>query len=182
MAVRVSEQRATLYDLVGELATLEAAIDQLEEQGAAAEAVVDELYTHLIQTDGRLSEKLEGYAALIKNADAYAAMLKNEEANLAAKRKVAENRAQRLRTAVQQAMTTLGLTRQEAGRFEFRLQSNGGKLPVVFDPEVRPEARPSEYWRVEIKDDVDAIRAALEAGEELPGARLGDRGVHLRLA
>ena len=46
-----------------------------------------------------------------------------------------------------------------------------------------PEDMPEEYriQNVTYKADDAAIRAALDAGQELPFAKLGERGTHLRV-
>lgn len=173
---------ASLYEIIDNTALVESVIDQMEESGAGDPETIEMLYSALLEQDASLSSKLEGYARLIKNAEAHAAMLKAEEQNLAARRRVAENRAKRLKAAVHQALEHLRLPKIQAGPFEFRVQANGGKAPLVLDPEVRPEARDSQFWRVEILDDTDAIRAALEAGEPVLGAQIGERGTHLRLS
>jgi hypothetical protein len=61
----------------------------------------------------------------------------------------------------------------------FRLQMNGGKIPVIIDDESIIDedflvAQPP-------KVDKDLIRAQLESGEEIPGARLGERGMGVRI-
>jgi hypothetical protein len=63
-----------------------------------------------------------------------------------------------------------------------RIQANGGKLPVVYDAGLDPRALPPEYQRVTVEADGDAIRAALEAGREVPGCVLGARGEGVRWA
>jgi hypothetical protein len=60
-----------------------------------------------------------------------------------------------------------------------RLQANGGKPPlVILDPAAVPPAwcRPA----VSPGPDTDRIRAALDAGETIPGVTLGERGRHVR--
>jgi hypothetical protein len=37
------------------------------------------------------------------------------------------------------------------------------------------------FQKVEVKADTDALRKALEAGLDVPGASLGVRGTHLRI-
>lgn len=60
-----------------------------------------------------------------------------------------------------------------------RLQGNGGVIPVIVDDETAiPLA-----WRqapVTPPPDLDRIRTALEAGEAIPGVRLGERGRHVK--
>lgn len=61
-----------------------------------------------------------------------------------------------------------------------RLQANGGQAPVRYDDDFVPSMLPRELQRVTVEPNTDAIRAALLAGEEVPGAELAPVGRHLR--
>lgn len=53
---------------------------------------------------------------------------------------------------------------------------NGGKKPVILSDEV-----PQEWQKVKYEPDNKRIREALENGEELPFAKLGERGERLSI-
>lgn len=61
-----------------------------------------------------------------------------------------------------------------------KLQQNGGKPPLVYAEGFAASSLPAAYQRVTVEADTDAIRAALERGEVVPGVELGDRGAHFR--
>jgi hypothetical protein len=69
------------------------------------------------------------------------------------------------------------------------VQANGGKTPLELtfgDRELTPDLIamfdvPPEFVKVTYTLNTDAVRAALEEGVELPWAKLGDRGRHLRV-
>lgn len=173
---------ATLYDLTAEMRIIEDAIDRAEQDGVGELEATTYLYQLLLEGDGQLGEKLERYARLVKNAEAYAEMLKQEAARLTDRAKAQTNRAKRLKDAVHWALTTLGIGKHQAGPHEWRIQANGGKAPLAIDEAVTPETVEPRFQRVEVAFEIDAIRSALEAGEDVPWARLAERGTHVRLS
>jgi hypothetical protein len=60
-----------------------------------------------------------------------------------------------------------------------KVVKNGGKLPLSIDEGCVPE----EYIKKVVVEspDKEKIRAALESGEVLPFASLGERGTHLKI-
>lgn len=168
--------KQTLYELVGEAAALEAAVSAMEDSGGLA---ADLMREELTASDGRLAEKLEAYARVIRNAEGLAATIKAEEVRLAERRRAAENRAAKLKGVVLDALRSLGREKASAGPFVYRLQPNGGALPLILT--VAPEELPEEYLCRRVEADTGALREALEDGVSIPGAALGERGVHLRL-
>jgi hypothetical protein len=78
-------------------------------------------------------------------------------------------------------METTGRHRIEGARNRVALVQNGGKRPI--DIMVPVEELPHVYVREirRLEPDMDALRAALEAGEIIPGAVLMERGRHLRI-
>ncbi len=60
------------------------------------------------------------------------------------------------------------------------LEGRGFK-PKVFDESKPVEELPERFQRVSVEPDTKAIRQALESGEELDFARLGDRGASIRI-
>lgn len=65
-------------------------------------------------------------------------------------------------------------------RFNIAVCANGGKAPLRFD-NTPPEQMPERFKRVTVEPDREAIRTALEAGEELSFAYLAERESHLRI-
>ena len=61
-----------------------------------------------------------------------------------------------------------------------RLQANGGKAPLVYAADFVAGDLPSDLQRVIVEANADAIRAALQRGEPVPGVELAPVGRHLR--
>ena len=91
-----------------------------------------------------------------------------------------EAKAERLRAALLRAMQATQRDKVETPRFRLAVRKNGGKVPVLLTDEA---AIPALYRVPKITEvlDKDGIRAALEAGQSVPGAALGERGVRLEL-
>ena len=72
------------------------------------------------------------------------------------------------------------LDKLKAGLFTVSIQANGGKAPLVVD-EFDPNAWPTRFQEVKAMPKLDEVRAALEAGDTLEFARIGERGRSLRI-
>ena len=68
----------------------------------------------------------------------------------------------------------------ETARYKLTLANNGGKAPLIVDDEFVLDL-PDEYLEWSAEPDRAKIRAALEAGEVLTFARLGERGQSMRI-
>ena len=91
-----------------------------------------------------------------------------------------EERARVLKQASIRALENVGKTKVEGRTGSLRIQKNGGVQPLEITDE---KAIPSEYTPLTITYplDKDALRRDLAAGKVVPGARLSERGVHLRV-
>jgi hypothetical protein len=125
-----------------------------------------------------LASKADSYAGLIRSlevrADAREAEAKRMQALAGADTRLAE----RLRLALRDAMKATDTPKLETERFRLSVRANGGKLPVF----VEDEAALPPVYRIPVyteRVDRDAVRDALERGEAVPGARLGERGSRL---
>jgi len=172
-----------LYDLTQEAKALE---DLILESCNPETGELPENATELIEQwssgiDGQLSTKFEAIGRLVRNWDADAEAFAIEAKRLADKKRAAENRAKSLKAYAKLCLDSLGSTKQVAGVFTFSVQKNGGKVPLELAPDLDPKALPVEFQRVEISPDSEAIRSALEAGQELEFARFGVVGTHLRI-
>jgi hypothetical protein len=92
-----------------------------------------------------------------------------------------ENRAKLLKQRLQWFFETHNLKSVETARYKLSLAKNGGKAPLILDENVPATQLPERFRRVSIDADIIAIRQALEAGEQLGFAQLGDRGQSLRI-
>ena len=78
-------------------------------------------------------------------------------------------------------MESSGKRKVEAGAHTISLVANGGKLPLIIDETVTPETVDATYVVTQLSFDKTAIAADLEAGENIPWAKFGERGQHVRV-
>ena len=155
-------------------------------------------YETLVDSDGEVSEenaaalealakieadKLDGYYFVIRKAEmeesAAKAQLDQWKKKADARRKFIEYMKARVLEHLQ--TTGQAKTVTPSGN-TFSVQRNGGKRPIIW-PETAIDLTqvPMEYTKVVKSIDIDAVRRDLEDGDELPFARLGEAGHHLRL-
>lgn len=124
------------------------------------------------------TDKIAALRAVCKAAKGRASVCDAEAKAYAAAAKVHKNNAERVKArafALMEAAEHAGETLPGA-----RLQVNGGAAPLVYAEGFDVNALPMKCWRVTVEPNADAIRAALEKGETLPGVVLGERGRSLR--
>ena len=88
------------------------------------------------------------------------------------------NGAKRLKDRLLLFFQAHGIKSLETPRFRVGVQLNGGVAPLVI---ANPNDVPEDYCKVKVEPDNQSIRAALEAGTQLPFAKLGERGYSLRI-
>jgi len=174
-------QNLSIYDLLEQNAQIENVLTQIESGDIDAEGADQALYDALIATDEAIATKLERYAKLVRSREALAKARSEEAKHLAERAKVAENEAARLKKVMKMALEALKLTKVDAGIFTVAIQANGGVTPLNVD--LAPEELPEAYRTAKTvySANQEAIRAALDKGEELPFARYGERGNSLRI-
>ena len=126
---------------------------------------------------GELEEKAEDIAVIIKELTAEAAALREEEYNLAERRKAKENRVRWLTQYLADNMQAAGLTKVDKPRATLSFRKSKG---VRIDDEEgfilwAEEAGQSRFLNVKTTVNKTAIRDALKAGDELPGAVIEER-------
>ena len=126
--------------------------------------------------EGAIEDKADSYAFIITGIKGDIEAIKQEEARLAARRRVLNNRINTLKSVLESAMRTTGRLKFKTALHSFGIQKNGGKPSLDIFDEV-----PEEFTRTKIEPDTDAIRKALETGQELKFACLQDRGESLRI-
>ena len=123
-----------------------------------------------------LDGKVDNYAALIKEMEGRAALRAEEAHRLSNRARIDGESAKWLKNRLKGVLEERGVKKLETRRFRVSIAGNGGKQPMQVDPEV-----PSSFTRTILETDHDAIRGALEAGENLAFARLLPRGTHLSI-
>lgn len=133
--------------------------------------------------DLELEKIVEDLSADIQNHKIYAKACKAEASEWSDKAKRAEERAEREKALLKYIMEQNGTRKMQAGLFSVSIITNGGKRPIVYNPQYDPEELPEQFRIEEVtyKPDIDAIRGFLEAGGESDYFELGERGEHLRI-
>lgn len=164
----------TLYDLTSQqLAFLDGLADQPLD--AITEAALAEL-------ESATAEKLDGYLAVRAEREMWAAQARKEAEEWRAKAARLDAEIDRLDAALMLHLDRIGQTKALTAKGRIiSLQRHGGKVPIEFTTEADPTAAALEFTRTRTVTewDRDAIRAALEAGQDLAFARLGERGRRL---
>ncbi len=156
----------TLYEITGEWVKL---YDTLTNEEASPE----ELQAAMQEVDGvedALAEKAHGYAAVLRNIESEIAALDAEIKRLEKMKRTRANAMDGLKARVLGAMTAIGVRSLDAGIGKWSMRtsraveiSDIAALPD--DYKVAAEPRPCKA----------AIKAALERGEDVPGAVLVER-------
>ena len=160
----------TLYDIDAQIAALDGAAED--------DMLIDQETGELISVSQALDAlrmereaKLENVACWVKNLSAEADAIREEENRLVKRRKAAETKAANLKAWLLAAMTNEDGTtdKLKTGRVAVSVKRNPPST-VVDDEEMLPW----EYKTVKqiVAQDKAAIKAAILAGEEVPGAHL----------
>ena len=176
-----STKKPTLIELSAELEQIDSLLETIEgDIPVDLQTSVDELLAQRESTTEALLEKLDNYCALIQSRLLWASARKAEADRLA---KLAESDIKAVEFLKGRLKTYLEATNQQklrTKRFNISVCANGGKAPLRFD-NTPPEQMPERFKRVFTEADKEAIRTALEAGEELSFAYLAERESHLRI-
>ena len=153
----------TLYDLKGQWKEL---ADKLADMDLDAQTVADTIEASDVQC--ALEEKAQGYEMVARSFEAPIPAIDAEIKRLQAMKKASQNRADVLRKRLHDAMMELQIEKIKAPLFEIRRQKNPVAVEVY-----NIDLIPFEYWRTpEPEIDKAGLKAALQAGKEIEGARL----------
>lgn len=159
---------STLYELTGEYIMLAEMLADEEEEN---QVILDTLEA----IEGEFEEKAENYAKIIKMLEADSKAIKGEIERLSKRKQSLEKRGEMIKQSLENAMRATGKTKFQTLLFHFHISKNGGKAPILLTGEV-----PEEY-RKPGEANLTAIREALEAGEKLSFATVGERGESLKI-
>jgi len=179
--------KKTLWDIGQDLMALHDLLNEVEGDITNPEvaAAVEEFFAQIERDEAR---KLDGYIAFIKRTEMEVArdkgladLLKMELADTTRKVQSGENRISYLKDRIKQYLKATGRTKAEteSGRI-LAIQCNGGKFPIIWDEKVPSgENIPPQFRKVTL--DTDKVYEALTEGAEVPFAKLGVRGDHVRI-
>lgn len=131
--------------------------------------------------EGEIETKLDSYGVIVNELQADLNKVDNELKRLMAKKKTLSGSIDFLKNNVRATLERMGKKSVKGDRFTWSITKNGGKAPVIIKEGTSILAIPEDYQDWDVKFNKTAIREALENGEELDFAYLGERGESLRL-
>jgi len=171
-----------LFDIGEDLRALDDLLNEVEGDisDPIVEAAITKWFEELAVEESR---KLDGWCNWIKSLEAEALTARREAEEYVRRAVARENRVERLKGRMAQYLQASGRDkiRTATGRI-VRVQANGGKLPLDISDLWDAEDLPAQFQRHKVEVDTEAIRKALDAGEQLPFAQYRQRGSHLRIA
>jgi DNA repair ATPase RecN len=167
----------TLFGISADIQHLNSMLDDLDDE--EQQQLITQWLEHL---EAERDRKLDNYAALIAEMEARASVRKGEAKRLMELASADENRAKMLKERLKYFFEINQLKKVETNRYRLSLTKHGGKAPLIIDESMDATSLPERFQRVSVEPDNKAIREALEAGEQLDFARLGDRGASIRIS
>jgi hypothetical protein len=164
-----------LYDLTNDFLQLQQMMEDPEIDSQLLEDTMEAI-------EGGFAYKLDQYARVIRNMESNLDGIKKEQERLQNKRNVMEGGIKRMKDAIQSSMEAIGSTNFKSDLFNFSIQKNGGKTPIVLDVKDTSEL-PDELVKIKEEADLEAIRKLLENDPEAGAkyAHFGEKGKHLRI-
>lgn len=166
---------ASLYELSGDYAKF-SELMEMEELEPEMQEALEEALDNLGED---IEIKLENYAKIIKNFESDIEGLKTEEARLVSKRKAKENAIKNMNDRMTLAMQQTGKLDIKTPLFSFKVQKNPAS--VVLDVHSVQDVPEKYQIPQEPKIDRKAIKADIEAGEDLNGIAHIERSESVRI-
>lgn len=164
----------SLYQITNEM---QAILDAMHEDADSPDAM-NALDEALRDLDTALDQKAETYAGLIRELELRSQARTEEMKRIRALADADAALAERLKERLRDAMQRTGRTRIDTPRFRLSVVGNGGRQPLLI---ADPEAIPPLFIRHVPEINKEAIRLALDAGQEVPGCTLAPRGSRLSI-
>lgn len=164
-----------LYEITDDLRRM---LDLADETGGELDAAAAE---YLATVEAEEAVKLDGYANLIRTLEMEEAAARAEAEQYQLKAAARADAVKRLKGRLLDHLTATGRTKvQTAKGRTISVQANGGKAPVKWSS-VEVADLPPRFVVVRQEIDREAVREALERGEVLEFATLGEKGQHVRI-
>lgn len=167
----------TLFTISDDLEKLNELLDDCGDNAQQQELIAQWFETLGTERD----RKFDNYCALVVEMTSRAAARKAEAQRLMELAASDENRAKMLKDRLKWFFQTHNLKTLDTDRYRLSLAKNGGRQPLILDESVPVTQLPERFQKVSIDPDTTAIRDALERGERLDFAQLGERGTSLRI-
>lgn len=161
----------TLYEISETLAALIETVDLCESEEERAECEAEILRTIEAQV-----RKVDDFCRFLAHLESQAELASDEMERLKERKNGFLRSAERLERYAIRVMTSLNVRRLEGQTARLTLRTSQPAV-TIDDPGILPD----QYVRVwhESSPDKRLIRAAIEAGEQVPGAHLAAPGVSL---
>lgn len=119
--------------------------------------------------EGELTDKIEQLLAICKNESGYAARLKEEAKSLNERAAAIVNKVENIQAYIANSLSTAGLKKVRAGLHQVTVRAPIKSVEITDEG-----ALPPEYveYETSVKADKLAIKHQLEAGHDVPGAKL----------
>jgi len=165
---------SSLYELSNELLAIKADIDAL-----GCSELTESTLAQLESVEKDIKNKVDGYVYLIRYYRGLQSQAFEEVNRLKDREQWFKDQQQWLSNRLLNALQDIGETKVQTALNTVTVAGNGGVKPL----KVLQEHLPEEYFKAVIKKlpDNDKIRKELEAGVEIPGCKLEERGKHLIL-
>lgn len=171
---------SNLYDITEDLLRLTSLIDD-DDAELDEEALLDSWEG----LEGELNDKVEKWLRVIRNKEADVQARKAEIARQQEKANRDQKSVDFMKATLVKVLNTLNTKKAGTAILSCSVANNGGKAPLIWAEGVKedPDKLPVPYKTIEtvVKANTDFIREQLEAGVEIPGVTLGERGQHLNI-
>ena len=162
---------AKLYEIVAELQDFVTQNEGLEDE----QAYIDTLEA----LQGELDDKVGQWARCIKNLEGERDAIKAEGDRLTKRAKSIDNEVTHMKNTLLMYLKAAGVKKAGDNIIKASIVKNGGQAPLEID--LIPVDLPEDFQKITIDADKEAIRAALEGGQQLEWARIGERGEHVKI-
>lgn len=162
---------AKLYEIVAELQDFVTQNESLEDE----QAYIDTLEA----LQGELDDKVGQWARCIKNLEGERDAIKAEGDRLTKRARSIDNEVKHMKDTLLMYLKAAGVSKAGDAVIKASIVKNGGQAPLEID--LIPVDLPEDFQKITIDADKEAIRAALEGGQQLEWARIGERGEHIKI-
>jgi hypothetical protein len=169
----------TLWDISADMQAFDSLLDESDFDSEEVQATLARWSNEIM---GNLEGKIDNYAAFISTLGARAEARKAEAKRLSTRATTDANNASRLKDHLLKVLNFHKIKSVDTARYKVTVAKNGGKAPVEVNVQPADLPKPYQRTKTEVSPDLDAIRAELEAGNEVAGCRLLERGTYLKIS